>query len=93
MDEDGNSFHKLLMTTAGNLSAETRYQKLRVNFIYCFKHSIFQNSSLKFIISYTLSRFVLQLYRKIYLFFFSEFLVIRMFVKNSIFALQISEKQ
>ena len=40
-----------------------------------------------------MGRFVVQFYRKICLFFFSEFLVIRMFVKNSIFALQILEKQ
>ena len=39
------------------------------------------------------SRFVQQFYRKIFLFFFSEFFVIRMFVKNSIFALHILEKQ
>ena len=40
-----------------------------------------------------MGHFVLQLYRKICVFFFSAFLVIRMFVKNSIFALQIIEKQ
>ena len=40
-----------------------------------------------------MGRFVVQFYRKICLFFFSEFLVIRMFVKNSICALQILEKQ
>ena len=39
-----------------------------------------------------LVRVVVQFYRKICLFFFLEFLVIRMFVKNSICALQILEK-
>ena len=34
-----------------------------------------------------------QFYGKICLFFFSEFLAIRIFVKNSIFTLQILEKQ
>ena len=43
MHEDGNNFHKLWMTTAGNLSVEIRYQKLKVNFNYCFRHGIFQN--------------------------------------------------
>ena len=40
-------------------------------------------------LSYILGHFKLQFYRKICLFFFSEFLIIRMFVKNSIFALHI----
>ena len=94
MHEDGNNFHKLWMTTAGNLSVEICYQKLKVNFNYCFRHDIFQNQVYNFfcIISW-LGCFVLQFYRKICLFFFSEFLVIRMFLKNSIFALQILEKQ
>ena len=43
MDDDESNFQKLWMMTAGNLSVEIRYQKLRVNFIYCFKHRIFQN--------------------------------------------------
>ena len=70
------------MTTAGNLSVEIRYQKLS----YCFQ-------LLNHFLYYILGCFVQQFYRKICLFFFSEFLVIRMFVKNSIFALQILEKQ
>ena len=40
-----------------------------------------------------LGLFSQQFYRKICLFFFSELLVIRMFVKNSIFTLQILDKQ
>ena len=31
------------MTTAGNLIEEIRYRKLKINFNYCFRHSIFQN--------------------------------------------------
>ena len=81
------------MTTSRNLSIEIRYQKLKVNFNYCFKHTIFQNQVYDFFLSYFLGRFVLQLYRKICLFFFSEFLVIGMFVESSIFALQIVEKE
>ena len=92
MHEDGSSFHKLWMTTAGNLSVEIRYEKLKVNFNYCLRHGIFQNQVYIFLY-YFLGPFVLQFYRKICLLFFSEFLVIRMFVKNSIFALQILEKQ
>ena len=90
MHEDGNNFHKLWMTTEGNLGVEICYQKLKVNFNHCFRHGIFQNQVYSFfcIISW-MGPFVLQFYRKICLFFFSEFLVIRMFVKNSIFALQI----
>ena len=36
------------MATAGNLSVEIRYQKLKVNFNYCFKHGIFQNQVYNF---------------------------------------------
>ena len=79
------------MTTARNLSVEIRYHKLKVNFNYCFKHGIFQNQVYNFFLCYFLGRFVQQFYRKICLFFLSEFLVIRMFVKNSILALQILE--
>ena len=93
MHEDGNNFHKLWMTTAGNLSVEIRYQKLKVNFSYCFRHGIFQNQVYNFFLYHFLGRFVAQFYRKICLFFFSEFLVIQMFVKNSICALQILEKK
>ena len=93
MHEDGSNFHKLSMTTAGNLSIEIRYQKLKVNFNYCFRHGIFQNQVYNFFLYHFLGRFAQQFYSKICLFFFSEFLVIRMFVKNSIFALQILEKQ
>ena len=42
---------------------------------------------------YFMGHFVVQFYRDICLFFFSECLLIRMFVKNSICALQILEKQ
>ena len=93
MHEDGSNFHKLSMTTAGNLSIEIRYQKLKVNFNYCFRHGIFQNQIYNFFLYYFLGCFVVQLYRKICLFFFSESVVIQMFVKNSICTLQILEKQ
>ena len=59
----------------------------------------FSGIKFTFFLSYFLGRFVLQLYRKICLFFFSDLFVflisslIRMFVKNSIFVLQIFEKQ
>ena len=45
------------MTTAGNLSIEIRYQKLKVNFNYCFRHGIFQNQVYNFfdIISWVVS--------------------------------------
>ena len=45
------------MTTAGNLSVEIRYQKLKVNFNYCFRHGIFQNQVYNFfcIISWVVS--------------------------------------
>ena len=79
------------MTTAGSLSIEIRYQKLKVNFSYCFRQSIFQNQVYNFfcVISWvtSYSSFIVR-----FVFFFLEFLVIRMFVKNSIFALQILEK-
>ena len=48
MHKDGNNFRKLWMTTAGNLSVEIRYQKLKVNFNYCFRHGIFQNQVYNF---------------------------------------------
>ena len=92
MHEDGNNFHKLWMTTARNLSVEIRYQKLKVNLNYCFRHGIFQYQVYSFLY-YFMGRFVQLFYRKICLFFFSEFLAIWMFLKNSIFALQILEKQ
>ena len=38
------------MTTAGNLSIELRYQKLKVNFNYCFRHGIFQNQVYNFFV-------------------------------------------
>ena len=81
------------MTTAGNLSVEIRYKKLKVNFNCCLRHGIFQNQSLQFFLYHFLGCFAQQFYSTISLFFFSEFLAIRMFVKNSIFALQILEKQ
>ena len=93
MHENRNNFHRLWMTTAGNLSVEIRYQKLKINFNYCFRHVIFQNQVYNFFWYYFLGRFVLQFNRKICLFFFSEFLDIRMFAKNSILALQILEKK
>ena len=91
---------KLWVTTAGNLSVEIRYQKLKVNFNYCFRHGIFQNQVYNFfcIISWVVLHSSLFFFSsrffnsKICLFFFSEFLVIWMFVKNSNFALQILEK-
>ena len=61
------------MTTAGNLSLEIRYQMLQA------WH--FPESNLQFFLYYFLGRFERQFYRRIYLFFFSEFLVIQMFVK------------
>ena len=79
------------MTTAGNLSVEIRYKKLKVNFNCCLRHGIFQNQSLQFFLYHFLGCFAQQFYSKISLFFFSEFLAIRMFVKNS--TLQILEKQ
>ena len=39
---------KLWVTTAGNLSVEIRYQKLKVNFSYCFRRGIFQNQVCNF---------------------------------------------
>ena len=75
------------MTTAGNLSVESRCQKLKVNFKFCFRHCIFQNQVYNFFLLFHGS------FRKICLFFFLEFLVIQMFVKKSTFALQILEKQ
>ena len=93
MRMDGNNFGKFWMTTARNLSAEIRYQKLKVNANYSFRHGNFQNQVYNFFLYYFLGCFVQQFYRKICLFFFSEFLVIRMFLKNSIFALEILEKQ
>ena len=92
MYEAGNNFHKLWIKTTGNLTVEICYQKLKVNFNYCFRHGIFQNEVYNFLYHF-LGCFVLQFYRKICLFFASEFLVIRMFVKNSIFVLKILEKQ
>ena len=65
----------------------TFVQRMRKDVRYYFE------SSLQFFLDHFLGRFVQQFYRKIFLFFFSEFLVIRMFVKNSIFALQILKKQ
>ena len=53
----------------------------------------FSRIKFTFFLYYFLGRFVLQFYRKSCLLFFSEFLVIRMFLKNLIFALQILEKQ
>ena len=51
-------------------------------------------SRIKFTVFYHfLGRFAQQFYSKICLSFFSEFLVIRILVKNSNFALQILEKQ
>ena len=90
MHEDGNNFRRLWTRTAGNLSLEIRYQKLKVNFNYCFSHGIFQNQVYDFFVLFVS---LVQFYRKICLFFFSEFLVIWMFVKNSICTLQILEKQ
>ena len=57
MHEDENNFHKLWMTTEGNLSVEIRYQKLKVNFICCFRHGILQNQGYNFfcIISWVVS--------------------------------------
>ena len=72
---------------------EIRYQKLKVNSNYSFRHGNFQNQVCKFFLYYFLGRFAQQFYRKTCLFFFSEFLVIRMFLKNSIFALEVLEKQ
>ena len=40
------------MTTAGNLSVQIRYQKLWVNFNYCFKQGIFQNQAYNFFVLY-----------------------------------------
>ena len=37
------------LTTAGNLSVEICYQKLKVNFSFCFKHSVFQNQVYNFL--------------------------------------------
>ena len=50
-------FLKLWMTTAENVSVEIRYQKLKVNFNYCFRHGIFQNQVYNFfsIISWVVS--------------------------------------
>ena len=42
MHEDGNNFHKLWMITAGNLSLEIRYQKLKVNSNWQFPESSLQ---------------------------------------------------
>ena len=39
---------KLWVTTVGNLSVEIRYQKLKVNFSYCFRRGIFQNQVCNF---------------------------------------------
>ena len=50
MHEDGNNFCKLWMTTAGNLRVAIRYEKLKVNFIYCFSHGIFQNQVYNFFV-------------------------------------------
>ena len=57
MHEDGNNFHKLWMTTTGNMRVEVRYQKLKLNFNYCFRHAIFQNQVYNFfcIISWVVS--------------------------------------
>ena len=81
------------MTTAENLRVEVRYKKLKVNLNCRLRHGIFQNQSLQFFLYHFLGCFAQQFYSKISLFFFSEFLAIRMFVKNSTFALQILEKQ
>ena len=45
------------MTTARNVSVEIRYQKLKVNFNYCFRHGVFQNQVYNFfcIISWVVS--------------------------------------
>ena len=53
----------------------------------------FSRIKLTIFLYYFLGRFLLQFYHKICIFFFLEFLVIRMFAKNSILALQISEKK
>ena len=50
MHEDGNNFHKLWMTTAGNLSVGIRYEKLKGNINYCFRHEIFQNQVYNFFV-------------------------------------------
>ena len=77
MQKDGNSFHTLSITTAGNLSVvEMRYGKLKVNFNHCFKHNICQNQFYKFIYFLFLGRFIAQLYCTICLFFFSELFAI-----------------
>ena len=92
MHEDGNNFYKLWMTTAGNLSVEIRYQKLKVNSNHSFRHGNFQNQVYNFFVLFPGS-FCTAVLSKICLFFTSEFLAIWMFVKNLIFALQILEKQ
>ena len=45
------------MTTAENLRVEIHYQKLKVNFNYCFRHGIFQNQVYNFfcIVSWVVS--------------------------------------
>ena len=53
----------------------------------------FSRIEFTFFLYYFLGRFVVQFYRKICLFFLSEFLAIRMLVKNPICTLQILEKQ
>ena len=92
MHENGTTFHKLWITTTGNLRVEIRYQQLKVNFNYCFSHGIFQNQVYKFFVLFFGLLRAAVLSQDLFV-FFSEFLLIRMFVKNSTFALQILEKQ
>ena len=77
MYENGNNFHNVWMKTAGNLRIEIRYPKLKVNFSYCFGHRIFQNQVYKF--------FGIISWVVLYCRFID--------CENSIFALQILEKQ
>ena len=48
MQKDGSNFQNLWMTTARNLSVEICHKKLKVNFSYCFRHSIFHNQVYNF---------------------------------------------
>ena len=73
MHEDGSNFHKLWMTTGRNLNVEIRCKKLKVNFSYGFSIA-FSRIKFTFFLSCLLGRFVLQLNRKICLFFFQYFL-------------------
>ena len=49
MHQDGINLYKLWMESAQNLSVEILYQKLKVNFIYRFKHNIHQNQTYIFL--------------------------------------------